>query len=100
MQNRENISEKDGVLFDCRRDLQLFISMQEEQPFMIDEDAPEKEEPNTFSKLIYLQVAMLNNRGGILYYLGRERDAHECFELAYQQRQYDFSLDEERSSPS
>lgn len=99
MQNRENITERDGVLYDCRRDLQLFISMQDEQPFIIDEDAPEKEESNTFSKLIYLQVAMLNNRGVILYYLGKERDAQVCFELAYQQRQYDFSLEEERSNP-
>ena len=98
MQNLDSISERDGILFECRRDLQLFISMQDEQPFIIDEDPPAKEEANTFSKLIYLQVAMLNNRGVILFTMGKERDAQVSFELAYQQRQYDYSIYEETSN--
>ena len=97
VQNKENLSERDGILYQCRRDLQLFISLQEEQPFIIDEEAPEKIEANPFSKLVYLQIAMLNNRGVILHSIGKEKEAQACFEMAYQERQYDFSINEEQS---
>lgn len=92
-----SLSENDGVLYECRRDLQQFISFQDGEEFIIDQNPEPKSEHSLFSGLIYLQVALLNNRGVILKKLGRDKEADACFEIAEQQRKYDISLQEELS---
>lgn len=85
------------MLFDCRRDLQQFISLQDGEDFIIDENVEPKSEHTAFSILVYLQIALLNNRGVILHQIGRKKEARVCFEIAEQQRKYDISLQEELS---
>lgn len=93
----ENLTENDGVLYECRRDLQQFITYQDGEELVLDQNPESKSEHSAFSGLIYLQVALLNNRGVILKKLGRHKEADACFEIAEQQRKYDISLQEELS---
>ena len=84
-------------MYKNRVDLQRFISLQEDEEYIIGENLPEKDELTTFAKLVYLQITLLNNRGVILHSLGKIRDAEMCLEIAQQQRNYDVTLDEEKS---